>query len=244
MSPENLIEVSRLKAGFGDIKVLRGIDLNLKDKGRIGIFGPNGHGKTTLLEVLSGLVKPWSGEVLYQGKGILRSSAREIVAAGLVHVPQGNVLFPRMTVWENLSAGAFLKPARARMKQNLDKVLTLFPRLAERRNQKASTLSGGERQMLAIGAGIMAQGRVMMLDEPTLGLSPLIRQELSRAIDMITREGVAMILVEQDFNFMSALVDRVYMIEEGRVVFQDRPQAVDLEKISRMYFGGGGAEAC
>lgn len=241
----NILEISGLTAGFGDVKVLRGIDLKLKEGGRIGLFGPNGHGKTTLLEVISGLLRPWSGEVLYQGRSIIRSSPREIVGSGLAHVPQGNVLFPRMSVIENLSAGAYLKPARANLKKNLEKVLTYFPKLAERRNQKASTLSGGERQMLAIGAGIMTQGRVMMLDEPTLGLSPIIRQELSRVIHHIAEEGISIILVEQDFNFMSALVDRVYMIEEGRVVFENRPDEMDLEEISRMYFGGGGkADAC
>ena len=243
LKSDSLLQIHGLRAGFGDIEVLRGIELEMAEGARIGLFGPNGHGKTTLLEVISGLVRPWSGDIHFDGKSIINSTPKEIVELGLIHVPQGNVLFPRMSVMENLIAGAYLKTAWRHRKSNLDKVFFHFPVLAERRSQTASTLSGGERQMLAIAAGLMGNGRAMMLDEPTLGLSPKIRQELVHVIRNIAGEGMSILLVEQDYNFMSLLVEQFYMIEEGRVVFESRPGEMELEEIRRMYFGGSASAA-
>lgn len=243
MKPDILLQISGLRAGYGDIEVLRGIDLEITTGARVGLFGPNGHGKSTLLEVVSGLLRPWSGEIRYKGRSIINLNPGQIVEEGLIHVPQGNVLFPRMSVMENLSAGAYLKKAQRHKKSNLEKVFSYFPVLAERRNQTASTLSGGERQMLAIAAGLMGNGQAMMLDEPTLGLSPKIRHGLAQVIRKIAGEGMTILLVEQDYNFMSLLVEQFYMIEEGRVAFKSRPDDMELEEIRQMYFGGSVATA-
>ena len=238
MEADSILHIKGLRAGFGDIEVLRGIDLDIAESSRVGLFGPNGHGKTILLEVISGLLRPRSGDILYRGESIVQYSPRQIVEAGLIHVPQGNILFPRMSVIENLSAGAYIKSARRKAKRNLEKVFSYFPMLEERRNQTASTLSGGERQMLSIASGLMGNGKLMMLDEPTLGLSPKIRQELVQVIQKIADDGITILLVEQDYNFMSALVEKFFMIEEGRVVYGNRPGEIKLEDIRNMYFGG------
>ena len=235
---DSLLEIKNLNAGYGDIQVLRSLSLSLKPGERIGLFGPNGHGKTTLLGVISGLLTPWSGEIMFDGRSIAGQEPRRIVAAGIIQVPQGNILFPRMSVMENLAAGAFTRAAWARRKETLEQVFAVFPKLAERRRQLARTLSGGERQMLAIGAGLMARGRVLMLDEPTMGLSPLIREELAGAIDRIITDGPGLILVEQDFEFLSRLTNRFYLIEEGRVALEGDPADADNTQLIKMYFGG------
>jgi branched-chain amino acid transport system ATP-binding protein len=236
----NLLEVKDLTVGYGNIRVLKGLSLKLKKGERVGLFGPNGHGKSTLLDSISGLIKPEGGDILFNGKQITDWTAKKIIEAGLVHVCQGNTLFPRMDVLENLYCGAYRKKEWRNRKHNVKKVYKLFPCLAERKKQTAQTLSGGERQMLAIGAGIMGGGKLLVLDEPTLGLSPLVRQELSKAIGKIAQGGVSIILVEQDFEFLSNLVDRFYMIEEGRVVFEGRPEDLSSDQIAKMYFGGAG----
>lgn len=236
--PPSLLEVEGLEGGYGDVQVLRGVSINLESDERVGLFGPNGHGKTTLLETISGLNKPWKGEIRFEGELINGLSPRRVVDLGIIHVPQGNIMFPRMTVLENLYTGAFVRRVWVRRKERLDLVFDLFPRLAERRSQLAKTLSGGERQMLAVGAGLMAEGKVLLLDELTMGLSPLVKGELALAIDKIAKSGIPMILVDQDFDFLSKLTDRFYMIEEGKVVFEGTPGSVDSSKIVEMYFGG------
>ena len=236
--PDNLLEVEDLQTGYGDIQILRGVSLTLGSEDRIGLFGPNGHGKTTLLRTISGLIKPWKGEIRFEGQVINELEPRRIIDLGLVQVPQGNTLYPRMTVLENLYAGAYAKKAWVGRKDRTDEVFELFPLLSERRNQLAKTLSGGERQMLAIGAAIMADGKVLMLDEPTLGLSPLVKKELGQAIDKIAESGVPLVLVEQDFDFMAGRTDRFYLIEEGRVTFEGTPESADKSEIAERYFGG------
>ena len=236
--PPSLLEVEGLEGGYGDVQVLRGVSINLESDERVGLLGPNGAGKTTLLETISGLNKPWKGEIRFEGELINGLSPRRVVDLGIIHVPQGNIMFPRMTVLENLYTGAFVRRVWVRRKERLDLVFDLFPRLAERRSQLAKTLSGGERQMLAVGAGLMAEGKVLLLDELTMGLSPLVKGELALAIDKIAKSGIPMILVDQDFDFLSKLTDRFYMIEEGKVVFEGTPGSVDSSKIVEMYFGG------
>jgi len=236
--PPSLLEIEELEGGYGDVQVLRGVSINLGSDERVGLFGPNGHGKTTLLETISGLNKPWKGEIRFEGELINGLNPRRVVDLGIIHVPQGNIMFPRMTVLENLYTGAFVRRVWVRRKERLDLVFDLFPRLAERRSQLAKTLSGGERQMLAVGAGLMAEGKVLLLDELTMGLSPLVKGELALAIDKIAKSGIPMILVDQDFDFLSKLTDRFYMIEEGKVVFEGTPGNVDSSKIVEMYFGG------
>jgi branched-chain amino acid transport system ATP-binding protein len=236
--PDRLLEIRGLHVGYESIEILKGVDLTIDVSERIGIFGPNGHGKSTMLDTICGLLKPWSGEILLKGRRIDTLSPRQIMQAGIVHVCQGNTMFARMTVLENLYCGAFHAGKWKNRRPAAEKVYEIFPQLAERRSQRASTLSGGERQMLAIGAGLMAGGELLMLDEPTLGLAPSIRDELSAAIDKAVSSGMAIMLVEQDFDFLSQLVHRLFMLEEGRVVFEGRVEDLSESRIMEMYFGG------
>jgi len=229
--------VTNLSVGYGEIQVLREVSVDLGPKECIGLFGPNGHGKTTLLRTISGLIKPWSGEIIFQEESIGELSPQTIVEQGLIHVSQGNILFPRMTVVENLNFGAYPKRAWKKRGRNLERVFGLFPRLADSSNQLCRTLSGGERQMLAIGMGLMGNAQVLMLDEPTLGLAPKIKYILSDAIQKIKMEGLPLVLVEQDVDFMLELADRVYLIEGGRVALETTPDGVDEVEILDMYFG-------
>ena len=174
------LHVEGLKAGYGRVTVLHGITIEVPEGVRVGLFGPNGHGKTTLLRTLSGMIRPRAGSFSFDGRDLTGTSPRRLVENGLIHVPQGSTLFARMTVLEALTLGAYAPRAWSQRRQSLDKVFHLFPRLAERRGQRCSTLSGGERQMAAIGAGLMGCPRLLMLDEPTLGLAPKIRADLAR----------------------------------------------------------------
>jgi branched-chain amino acid transport system ATP-binding protein len=234
-----LLEVHDLKVGYGEIEVLRGISLYLNEGERIGLFGPNGHGKTTLLQTISGLHKPRVGDITFNGEIISGKSPLDIVNRGIIQVPQGNILFPRMTVLENLKLGAYAPKAWKKQRENLEKVLELFPILAERRTQLCRTLSGGERQMLAIGVGLMGDARLLMLDEPTLGLAPKVKDELYTAIKKIAASGMPLILVEQDVEFLLGLTERLYMLQDGKFVLEQTRGSVVLEhdKIMEMYFG-------
>jgi len=233
-----ILEIANLEAGYGRTQVLRGVNLTLRDGERIGLFGPNGHGKSTLLRTISGLLKPWQGTIHLRGKSIGGAQPRAVVDRGLIHVPQGNVLFPQLTVAENLRLGAYCRRARPKRDENLARVLELFPRLAERRRQLGRTLSGGERQMLAIGVGLMGAPTLLMLDEPTLGLAPKLKDELLEAIGKISAEGVPLVLVEQDVEFLVSLTDRLYMINHGAVTLDvASTDRLDHGEIMQMYFG-------
>ena len=235
---EAAIEIRDLAAGYGKTQVLWGITLDVASVQRIGLFGPNGHGKTTLLKTISGLIKPWTGEIRLFGHRIDGATPRAIVDRGLIHVPQGNVLFPELSVIENLRLGAYARRARAGTEASLSRVYEIFPRLRERRSQQARTLSGGERQMLAIGAGLMGAPKMLMLDEPTLGLAPKLKDELLDAIGRIAETGVPLVLVEQDVEFLLALTDHLYMINHGAVALDIASgDQLDHEQIMQMYFG-------
>lgn len=238
MSAQALV-IDDLRGGYGSVDVLHGISLNVGPTERVGMFGPNGHGKTTLLNAISGLVRKTAGSVTFLGERITNHKAENIVAMGLVLVPQGNTLFPDMAVMEILELSAYTRAARAHRKENLEHVLTLFPRLAERRKQDCKTLSGGERQMLAIGVGLMANPKMLMLDEPTLGLSPKLKLELGGALAEISQSKIPVLLVEQDVEFVMTLVDRLYMVDHGEVVREFEQKAgLDHDEIMQMYFGG------
>lgn len=233
-----ILEVADLAAGYGRTQVLWGVSLVLNEGERIGLFGPNGHGKSTLLKTISGLLKPWRGAISLNGESIAGAQPRTVVDRGIIHVPQGNVMFPQLTVIENLRLGAYCRRARANSEDTLARVLELFPRLAERKKQLSRTLSGGERQMLAIGVGLMGAPKLLMLDEPTLGLAPKLKDELLEAIGKISRAGVPLVLVEQDVEFLVALTDRLYMINHGAVTLDiAATERLDHAEIMRMYFG-------
>ena len=232
------LRVDGLQAGYGRVTVLHGIGIEVPEGVRVGLFGPNGHGKTTLLRTLSGMVRARAGTVHFGDRDITGSSPRSIVEHGLIHVPQGSTLFARMTVLEALTLGAYAPRAWAQRRRSLDHVFHLFPRLADRRAQRCSTLSGGERQMAAIGAGLMGCPRLLMLDEPTLGLAPKIRGELARSIHAIAETGVGLLVVDQDVDMLLGLCGRLYLIEQGLVAMdvQDRNQLQHKDVLKR-YFG-------
>jgi len=235
---ETLLSVEEVVAGYGPVTVLRGVSLRLDAGECVGLFGPNGHGKTTLMDVISGLLRPRSGRIRFEGEDITRALPSSIVARGLVHCPQANTLFPDMAVGETLEFAAYTARARARKAEQLQRVYTLFPRLGERRGQLARTLSGGERQMLSLGCGLMCAPRCLMLDEPTLGLAPRLREELEAAISQLVAEGMPLVLVEQDIEFLVSLADRLYLVDHGEVAREiDRENAPDHQEIMTLYFG-------
>ena len=236
------LAVDGLVAGYGAAPVLDGMSLRVGDRERVGLFGPNGHGKTTLLRTISGLIAPTHGSMKLFGREIVGLAPAAIVAEGLIHVPQSNLLFPEMEVLETLRLGAHSPRARREAASSLETVLTLFPRLGQRRRQKVRTLSGGERQMLAIGVGLMGAPRLLALDEPTLGLSPKLKDELCSAIGDITKSGLPLLLVEQDVEFLMDLTDRLVMVTHGRSEVEiDARKGIDHAGIMALYFGEGHA---
>jgi branched-chain amino acid transport system ATP-binding protein len=213
-----MLEVRGLQAGYGQSRVLEGIDLTVGRGESVVVIGPNGHGKTTLLRAISGLVPPSAGEVVFDGERIDGERADRIAARGLVHIPQGDLPFPDMTVEENLLLGAFAGQAWRGRAERLERVFAVFPTLAGRRSQRARTLSGGERRMLALGRGLMSEARMLMIDEPSLGLAPVIVNEVYRHIESIVASGITLLLVEENFSHVQSLDARVYLLESGRIV--------------------------
>ena len=219
------LEVQALETGYGKAQVLFGVDLEVEAGELVALLGANGAGKTTLLRALSGLLRPWKGSVLLGGKDLRGLSPARRARLGLGHVPEGRQLFPLMTVEENLRLGAaFLAPGRE--KEGYERVYALFPRLAERRRQLAGTLSGGEQQMLAIGRALMGFPRILLVDEPSLGLSPRLAEEVLLALKEVARGGVGVLLVEQNVALSLEVAERGYVLERGRVVLEGPAQAL------------------
>ena len=232
------LAVDDLVAGYGQVTVLNGLSMTAGLEGNVGLFGPNGHGKTTLLRAVSGLVRPRSGSIRFHGEEIGRLSAQAIVERGLIHVPQGNRLFPDLTIAECLSLGAWTKRARALEAENRERAAAIFPRLAERWRQRLRTLSGGERQMVSIATGLMAAPRLLVLDEPTLGLSPRLKDELCRAVQAISAAGVPLIVVDEDVELLLELARHLFLINHGAVGAEVRPgETLGHDEIMAMYFG-------
>jgi branched-chain amino acid transport system ATP-binding protein len=213
-----MLAVRDMHAGYGGSEVLFGVSLDVGDGEGVVVLGPNGHGKTTLLRTISGLVRPTAGEIELDGELISELRPDAIAAAGVIHIPQGDLLFPEMTVRENLLMGAYVKPAWRERTEKLRLVYELFPWLPERRDQLARTLSGGERRMLALGRGLMADARVLLIDEPSLGLAPVITEQIYESIRGIKQSGRAILLADENANHMSGLADRVYLLETGTLV--------------------------
>jgi len=211
-----MLEVSRLSSGYGGLEVLRGIDMKVGASEIVAVLGANGAGKSTLNNTVCGIVPPSDGKVDFAGQDITGLPTYEIVAAGLIQVPEGRRIFPNMTVRENLELGSYRR-AKARRAANIERVAAVFPRLKERFAQKAGTMSGGEQQMLAIGRGLMAEPRLLILDEPSLGLSPLLVEEMFALIARINAEGLAIVLVEQNVVQSLSIAHRAYVIENGVV---------------------------
>ena len=212
-----MLRVEALEVAYGKIQALWGISFEIPEREIVAVVGANGAGKTTTLKTLSGLLRPTAGRIVLDGIRLDALSPAAIVGWGVVHVPEGRKLFPDMTVLDNLLVGGYPPAARAQRPQRLEAVFTIFPRLAERRRQLAGTLSGGEQQMVAIGRGLMAGPRILMLDEPSLGLAPIMVQEMFRVIAEINRTGVTVLLVEQNTEHALALAHRGFVLESGRV---------------------------
>lgn len=214
-----MLEISGIHAGYGQMAVLRGIDMRIGEGEIVALLGSNGVGKTTLNNVICGFIPPTAGEVRFAGQRLTGRRPREIVAMGIAQVPEGRRVFPNLTVAENLELGAFRR-AGARKRQNFDRICAIFPRLAERLRQLAGTLSGGEQQMLAIGRGLMSEPKLLILDEPSLGLSPLLVEEMFALVTRINAEGVAVLLVEQNVMQSLGVAGRAYVLEQGQLVMQ------------------------
>jgi branched-chain amino acid transport system ATP-binding protein len=234
---EPLLAISGLAAGYGATEVLRDIDLAVVPGEIVAILGANGAGKSTLNRAISGVLRAKRGTIQFAGSAIERETPAAIVGRGLIHVPEGRCVFPNLTVKENLDLGGYRR-ARARRIQNRERVFAIFPRLAERHAQRAGTLSGGEQQMLAIGRGLMAEPRLLILDEPSLGLSPLLVEELFALIRRLNAEGITLLLVEQNVMLSLEVASRAYILENGAFVLQGSSTEIrENPKLKRAYLG-------
>jgi len=218
LRPEPLLAIDQLDFSYGDLKVLWSIDLTVQQGEIITLLGGNGAGKSTTLKNISRLLKWTSGTITFKGEDLSRLESHDVVARGIVHVPEGRRIFPEMTVAENLRMGSFHRSSRKDRQNNFERVFSLFPRLEERERQLGGTLSGGEQQMLAIARGLMANPRLLLLDEPSLGLAPLLVRNIFQIISEINRQGVTILLVEQNVRQSLLIAHRAYVLETGRVV--------------------------
>ena len=234
-----MLEVKDLEGYYGAIHAVKGISLRVEDGQIVTLIGSNGAGKSTTLHTISGLIKPRSGNILFDGTDITGTPAHKIVASGLVQVPEGRHVFANMSVMENLDMGAYLRKDKAGIEKDKKKVFELFPRLFERKNQLSGTLSGGEQQMLAMGRALMERPRVLLLDEPSMGLAPLLVKEIFSIIKTINEEGTTVLLVEQNANMALSIADYAYVLETGRITLSG--PAADLsasEAVRKAYLGG------
>jgi branched-chain amino acid transport system ATP-binding protein len=236
-----MLQVNELRCGYGPTSVIDGMDLEVPEGGFVVVIGPNGHGKTTLLRAISGLLPARSGTIRFRGDDITGQRPESIVKRGLVHIPQGDLLFTDMTVEENLLLGGFSHPERRTRSSRLAEVFDLFPRLAERKSQRARTLSGGERRMLALGRGLMSHAEMLMIDEPSLGLAPVLVDEVYNRIATIARGGQTILLVEENFAHVKELADSVVLMENGTVVKRGSVEEVLNDRaVVETYLGIGG----
>jgi branched-chain amino acid transport system ATP-binding protein len=236
--PEPLLELAGVVAGYGSFTALFGVSLRVEPGEAVAVIGPNGAGKTTLLRVISKLVAIREGRIRLDGRDLAEVEPHRVVELGVAHVPENRRLFPRLTVEENLKMGAFTPKARARFAERLEEVYALFPRLKERRHQLAGTLSGGEQQMCAIGRGLMSAPRLLLLDEPSAGLAPVVVQQVFELVRQIARSGLTVLIVEQNVQQVLRIVDRAYLLEAGRIRGEG-PAAAMLasEDIKKAYIG-------
>ena len=233
-----MLEVDDLVAGYAGVPALQNVSLKLASGEIVGLLGANNAGKTTLINSLSGLVKPMSGRILFLGEDISRMTPQKRVELGIVQVPEGRLVFPDMSIRENLLLGGINARARVHRANQMDKVIALFPRLGERLTQSAGSLSGGEQQMLAIGRGLMAEAKLLMLDEPSLGLSPLFVKYIFEIIDRLHAEGLTILLVEQNLNLTLRHAQRCYVLERGEVAVEGDADIVRNDPRTRSAYLG------
>ena len=233
-----ILEVRDLKSGYGEIKVLHGLDIQCRQGSVTAMVGSNGAGKTTLMRTIAGIVPVTDGEIRFQGVAVHHQAAHDRVADGLILVPEGRLVFPDMTVEDNLRTGSINRRARESWRSTLEETYGLFPRLRERRQQKAGSLSGGEQQMLALGRGLMGQPRLLLLDEPTLGLAPMIANQIFNVIPQLVEGGISVLITEQDLYRTLDIADYAYVLENGRITEQDSGHALKKNpRIVSAYLG-------
>lgn len=234
-----MLELRNLNVFYGAIHALRDVSLKINEGEIVTLIGANGAGKTTTLRTISGIEKAKSGKLLYNGKELNSVSASEIVKLGICHVPEGRRVFSTMSVFENLEMGAYTRKDKAQIKKDMEHVFSLFPRLMERKNQMAGTLSGGEQQMLAIGRALLSKPKLLLLDEPSMGLAPLVVKEIFSIIKNINKDGTTILLVEQNANMALQCADRAYIIKNGEIDMEGNAQALlNDESVKNAYLGG------
>ena len=234
----SLLELRSVTAGYGHFTALWDVTLRVDSGEAVAVVGPNGSGKTTLLRVISGLIAPRAGQLVFDGAALAGKPAYEIVAHGIAHVPEGRRIFPVLTVADNLKMGAFLPAARQRFAESLERVFALFPVLAERQTQRAGSLSGGEQQMLAIGRALMSRPKLILLDEPSMGLAPVLVLRLFDLIRRVREEGYTILVVEQNVRQVLKLVDRAYLLEVGRIKMEGRAAELSEQDFVRKAYVG------
>ena len=233
-----LLEVEDVETFYGSIQALKGVSLDVYEGEIVTLIGANGAGKSTTLRSINGLNRPRSGRIVFQGQDITFTPAHDIVKRGISQSPEGRRLFPRMTVLENLEMGAFQRTDRAAMREDLERVYSLFPRLAERKSQKAGTMSGGEQQMCAIGRALMARPKLLMLDEPSMGLAPIFVERIFETIVEVNKQGTSILLVEQNALMALEVANRGYVLETGHVALADEAKALaQNEQVRKTYLG-------
>jgi branched-chain amino acid transport system ATP-binding protein len=232
-----VLEVRELHVSYGEIRALRGVSFAVREGEIVTLLGSNGAGKTTTLRALSGLLHPREGDILFQGRSLLGVASHAIVHRGITHVPEGRRIFNRLTVLENLEMGAFTR-SDAGVREDMDRVFSIFPRLQERRGQIAGTLSGGEQQMLAIGRALMARPTLLLLDEPSMGLAPVLVEQIFETVLAINKQGVTILLVEQNAAMALSIAGRGYVLETGGIVLEGSAQNLaDNPEVRRAYLG-------
>jgi len=233
-----MLVLSGVSAGYGAVPAIAGVSLDVREGEAVGLLGANGAGKSTTLRAISGLVRPSAGRITFLGQEITDLPPYRITALGIAHVPEGRQVFPELTVKENLEIGAYIPAAKAERRRSLDLVFTIFPVLAERRQQLAGTMSGGEQQMLAVGRGLMLKPRLLMLDEPSLGLAPVMTDVTFAKIEEIRAMGTAILLVEQNVSRALGLVDRAYVLESGRIIMEGTSaELANNQQVQAAYLG-------
>jgi branched-chain amino acid transport system ATP-binding protein len=234
-----MLKIEDINVFYGNIHALKGVSLDINKGEIVTLIGANGAGKSTLLKTISGLLKPKNGNILFEGQSISGKVAQAIVKQGLSHVPEGRRVFSNMSVEENLELGAYLRKDKQGIKEDFEKVYNLFPRLLERRKQLSGTLSGGEQQMLAMGRALMARPKLLLLDEPSMGLAPLLVKTIFRIIEEINKSGTTILLVEQNANMALSIADRAYVIETGKIVLSGSSDELNQSDQIRMAYLGG-----
>jgi branched-chain amino acid transport system ATP-binding protein len=233
-----ILQVEDIHTFYGSIEALKGISIEVKEGEVVTLIGSNGAGKSTTLRSISGLNAPKTGKIIYDGKEIQGTPAHEVAALGIAQAPEGRRIFPRLTVGENLDMGAFLRSNRQEIARDRERVFELFPRLKERENQKGGTMSGGEQQMLAMGRAMMANPKMLLLDEPSLGLAPVVVDRIYETIRTINQQGVTILLVEQNANYALDVSARGYVLETGKVALTDQSAALrSNEEVQKAYLG-------